>query len=180
MVGAAPVAVSGVVHVDYRKYPDVPHWRYDMYRLADDEHGVWLWAPAGTLCARGGDPPEPAPSVFIKLVTPGAWQTAIWNADGEYELYVDIGTPPRWVENTVQMIDLDLDIVVRRGRGEPELLDEDEFAAHRVEFAYPPRLVAGARAAAAAAMTAIGADREPYVTAGPERLRDAIARSTRV
>ncbi len=170
--------MSGVVHVDFRKYPDVPHWHYDMYRLADDEHGLWLWAPAGTMCARGIEPPEPAQSVFIKLVTPGSWRTAIWNADGEYELYVDIGTPPRWVGDTVQMIDLDLDIVVRRGRGEPELLDEDEFAAHQAELAYPPHLVAGARAAAAAAITAIGAGREPYATVGRTRLGEAVLLST--
>ncbi len=172
--------MSELVHVDFRKYPDVPHWHYDMARLAEDEHGVWLWAPEGTPCARGAEPPQPAESVFIKLVSDGAWVTPIWNAAGTYAVYVDINTPPLWEGNTVRMIDLDLDIVVRRqGDGEPELLDEDEFAAHRAELDYPVRLVAGARSAAAATMAAIAADREPYATAGPARLEEAVARTAR-
>ncbi len=172
--------MSGIVHVDFRKYPDLPHWHYDMYRLGEDEHGVWLWAPAGTLCTRGADPPQPAESVFVKLVSARAWVTPIWNADGAYTTYVDINTPPLWEGNTVRMIDLDLDVVVRRGHGEPELLDEDEFAAHRAELGYPARLVAGARSAAAATMAAIAAGREPYATAGPARLDEAVARAAQL
>ena len=45
------------------------------------------------------------------------------------------------------MVDLDLD-VRRRRTGEVQVLDEDEFALHRVRYAYPPEVVAHAEAAA--------------------------------
>jgi hypothetical protein len=37
------------VHVTFRKWPARPHWEFDAVRLGNDEHGVWLGAPAGVL-----------------------------------------------------------------------------------------------------------------------------------
>jgi len=59
---------------------------------------------------------------------------------GWVDAYVDIVTPPVWEGATVQMFDLDLDVV--RGRtGRVWVDDEDEFAAHRVRFEYPDDIV---------------------------------------
>ena len=42
------------VHVCFRKWPARPHWEYDAVQLGQDEHGVWLGAPAGTRLSRPG------------------------------------------------------------------------------------------------------------------------------
>ena len=142
------MSTSDVVTVDFRKYPDTPHWRFDMYRLGADEFGTWLWAPAGSQAQRGSEPSKKFKSMNVKVIVEGAWWTAIWNDAPrdrhEEELYVDIATPPEWTESSVRLIDLDLD-VSRRFDGTVEVLDEDEFAEHQVTLDYPERLVDQAR-----------------------------------
>ena len=59
------------------------------------------------------------------------------------------------------MVDLDLD-VRRRRSGEVELLDEDEFAAHRVRFGYPVEVVAAAEAAAQWLIASVRDRIEPF------------------
>ena len=71
-----------------------------MRKLAEDEHGLWIWAPAGTETRRGTEPPTKASSVFLKLLNDTAWHSAIWNEGGKFEIYVDINTPPRWNGST--------------------------------------------------------------------------------
>ena len=56
------------------------------------------------------------------------------------DVYVDITTVPVWSGDTVTAVDLDLD-VVRGWTGRVWVDDEDEFAAHRVRYAYPSDLV---------------------------------------
>ena len=68
-----------VVRIDFRKYPDTAHWWYDTHRLAEDDHGTWLWAPRGTMCARGSEPATPAEALFVTLVPRQAWWCALWN-----------------------------------------------------------------------------------------------------
>ena len=62
------------------------------------------------------------------------------------------------------MIDLDLD-VRRRRWGDIERLDDDEFAANRVQFGYPDEVVARATAASHWLATALGDGTEPFATA---------------
>lgn len=81
------------------------------------------------------------------------------------EIYIDVCTTARWVaDDRVEMVDLDLD-VVRRRDGSVELLDEDEFVDHSARFAYPPRIVAGARTTAAELMLAVEQRVEPFGSA---------------
>ena len=162
------------VHVDFRKYPDTVHWHYTMRRLAEDEHGLWIWAPAGTETRRGTEPPTAASSVFLKLLNDTAWHSAIWNEGGKFEVYVDINTPPRWHGDTVTMIDLDLDVVKYRDDGRVAILDEDEFAEHQRSLDYPPQLIDGARAAAAAVYVALESNQEPFATVGKSHLAKAV------
>ncbi len=73
------------------------------------------------------------------------------------EVYCDITTPARWEsDDTVHLIDLDLDVVRRRATGLVELLDEDEFAEHRARFGYPDDVVAEARGRGTAAVRGPG------------------------
>lgn len=42
------------VRVVFSKWGDRPHWEFAAIRLGEDEHGVWIGAPAGTPTARPG------------------------------------------------------------------------------------------------------------------------------
>lgn len=58
-------------------------------------------------------------------------------------------------------MDLDLD-VVRRFDGSAEILDEDEFAEHRVRYGYPPEVTDHAERAASAMLAAVTSGTEPF------------------
>jgi hypothetical protein len=78
-------------------------------------------------------------SASVLLVPVDQPWTATFNAPRgarfDHEVYIDITTPPMWLDDdaVVTMVDLDLD-VLRRWDGRVEVADEDEFAAHRVEL----------------------------------------------
>lgn len=162
------------VDVQFFKYPDTPHWRYSMTRFAEDEHGTWLGARAGVSARRGLEAPITFNHDFVKLVGPDAWATPLWNAGGRIAVYVDIVAPARWDGDRVSIIDLDLD-VVQLPDGTVYLDDEDEFLEHRQALGYPPRLVDGARAAAARQLIAVQRGDEPYGRVGPRRLAEWVA-----
>jgi uncharacterized protein len=136
------------IHWDGRKWPNRRHWQFEMTRLGEDEHGTWLFVPAGAAVQRGHEPPFALETGFVSLIPPGTW----WQAEfypaqhPRWELYVNIGTPCEWHAAAVRQVDLDLD-VVRTTAGTIEVLDEDEFADHQLRFGYPPHLVEGARRA---------------------------------
>lgn len=137
-----------------------------MARIGEDEHGVWLWAPAGGRAQRGDEPPKRTAHSFAKLIPRDEWFTAIWNAAGKYEVYIDVGTPPVWTDDRVEMIDLDLDVVRYRDDGSVGVLDEDEFLEHQTTLRYPPDIVDRARATAAMLAVAVEQRREPFGEVG--------------
>jgi protein associated with RNAse G/E len=153
-----------VVHIRFAKYDGSLHWHFDMRRLGEDDHGTWLWAPAGTPFRRGEEPAQLSERLCVKLITREQWWTAIWTQTGR--IYVDVATPARWEGDTVHMVDLDLD-VVRSADGSVAVEDEDEFDEHRVAMSYPPRVVDGARATTAQLAVAVEAGREPFGLVGP-------------
>ena len=150
-----------VVQIDFRKWDGSRHWQFAMKRLGEDEHGLWLWSPPGSDMQRGYEPMRKSSSVNLKLIPDGKWWTAIWSWQSKVDLYVDIITPPTWNGATVTMVDIDLD-VMRLPDGRVEVVDEDEFEQHRMEFEYPPRLVDNARATAARMAVALEARHEPF------------------
>lgn len=155
--------MSDVVKIRFTKWGDIPHWSFDMQRLGEDEHGTWLWMPAGTSMQRGTDAPMLSRNLAVKLITPNEWWTAIWN-DGDtatYELYVDISTPATWEGDTVRLIDLDLDVARRRGGG-VEVHDEDEFEEHKVRYGYPEHIIDKARTETARIAAAVEGRDEPF------------------
>ena len=151
------------VRVVYRKYDGSLHWNQHGWRLGDDEHGVWVGAPAGTQVYRGHEVGVPAETAHVLLVPRGQWWTAVFNAaPHRTEIYCDITTVPTWpAADEVTMVDLDLD-VRRRRTGEVELLDEDEFAEHSERYRYPPDVVAQAEAAAEWLESALRNGVEPF------------------
>lgn len=149
----------------YRKYDGRAHRDYPARRLGDDAHGTWLGVDTGTPSIYHGLPSvEQIP--FVLLIPRNAWWTAMFNPPPRTsEVYCDITSPARWDgEELVDLIDLDLDVVRRRHTGRVELLDEDEFAAHTVQFGYPPEVVSPARAAAAWLRGALGDGSEPFAS----------------
>jgi protein associated with RNAse G/E len=151
------------VRVVYRKFDGSLHWNYDTTLLGEDEHGVWVGAPSGTPVHRGTTHTGPVESPHVLLFPRQSWWTACFNAaPHRTEIYCDITSVPHWPgETEVTAIDLDLDVRRRRG-GAVELLDEDEFAAHQVRYAYPADVVAEAQASAEWLLGAVGERVEPF------------------
>ena len=114
----------------------------------------------------------------MKLITPDSWWTAVWNEGGDFEIYVDIATPPRWDGDRVTMIDLDLD-VVRHRDGRTLVLDEDEFDEHRVSLGYPPDLVDRARTTTAAVFLDVERRIPPFDATGAQWLEAAAGLAAR-
>jgi uncharacterized protein len=166
------------VHVEFRKWPDKPHWHYRVFPLGEDAHGRWFCSPLGNWVQRGAERPLQQPHLTVKLIPADAWWAASWNGpDARFELYVDIATPARWQGNTVSAFDLDLDVVRERRGGAVRVLDEDEFAEHQVAFGYPPELIASARRSADALQRAVTERREPFDRVGASWLAQASERS---
>jgi protein associated with RNAse G/E len=153
------------VRWDGRKWPNRLHWQFEMTRLGEDQHGVWLSVPAGTVVRRGHDAPRVLADGFVSLIPAGAWWEAeFYRNHPDHEVYVNIGTPCEWHPGRVRQVDLDLD-VIRTFSGAVETLDEDEFADHQVRFRYPVDLIEGARAAAADVAELLRQGAEPFGTA---------------
>ena len=162
------------IHIDFRKWPGTKHWQFTMRALGEDEHGLWVWAPPGTPAQRGEDPPTAFRSPAVKLITPDRWWTAIWNAEGKHELYVDVATPVEWEDNRATFIDLDLDVTRYRATGEVAILDEDEFLEHQARFEYPPKIIDQARAATARVALDVQQRVEPFGEVATSWLAQAV------
>lgn len=129
------------------KWGDRPHYRGLVHHLGDDEHGSWLWGPAGRTIYRGDEPLFVTEQAALALVPPGAWWSlAWWVGHAEVDLYVNINTPAVFEPERIVAVDLDLD-VVRTVDGRVEVVDRDEFELHQVRYAYPPDLIEAAEAA---------------------------------
>jgi len=150
------------VRVRYQKYDGSPHRSYPAVRLGSDEHGDWLGVPSGDFIA-ASDATFKYDEPYVLLVPPNAWWTAMFNPPPRRtEIYCDITTPARWDDEGVWLTDLDLDVRRRRADGSVELVDEDEFAEHQVQFGYPDDLVVAARDAAGWLVKALDAGVEPF------------------
>ncbi len=154
-----------VVRFDGRKWPDLLHWQMEAQVLGEDEHGVWLYIPEGTMARRGDEPARPFRTGFVSVVPDGEWWVGEFYWDHlQYAVYVNIGTPPKWYRDRVHQIDLDLD-VVRYLNGTVEVLDEEDFATHQRIYAYPDHVVAAARAASERAVAMLESHAEPFGSA---------------
>jgi protein associated with RNAse G/E len=156
---------GGLVQVIYRKYDGTLHWNYWTRRLGEDRYGLWVGAPGGTALRKGAEVVNPAEWPHVLLLPRDEWWTGSFNAaPHRTEIYCDVTTVPSWPEpDQVTMIDLDLD-VRRRRTGTVEILDEDEFAEHRIRYGYPEEVVAAAQASAECLAAAIRANDEPFAS----------------
>jgi protein associated with RNAse G/E len=157
------MGVPSMVQVVFLKYDGCPHRSYPSRYLGEDDSGTWLGVAAGTPAVLGNRETlreEP----YVLLVPHRAWWTAMFNAPPRRtEIYCDITTPAMWTDETVTVVDLDLD-VRRRRWGEIERLDEDEFAEHQVRYGYPDDVVTEATAASFWLAEALGDGTEPFAS----------------
>lgn len=153
------------VSLERRKWPDLPHYRHRGTIVGFDEHGTWIAVHPQSFY-RGDEFAFEAQAWAAQLVpNEGGWWAAFLPSGGAFDIYVDIGTPPRWDRSHVSMIDLDLDVVRWAGR-DVEIADRDEFAMHSIELGYPPEFVAAAEATAAEIFERVVNERAPFDIVG--------------
>lgn len=152
------------MRVVYTKYDGSLHWNKVVRLLGQDDHGTWVGAPTGVVMRRGNERRFVRGHAHVGLLQPDAWWTAWFNGKPErLEIYVDVSTPPVWNgASEVSMVDLDLDVCRVRATGEVRILDEEEFAEHRVRYDYPADVVAAATAAAHWLRDALTDRRPPF------------------
>lgn len=125
------------VTVQFLKKPDIIHWGFESFRLGEDDFGIWLSTPQGTRRWKGEDDRSPVRSNAVFCLPRDQWWTLHYNGPlTQYSHFVDIATVPTFVsDDRVEMIDLDLDVVVRQD-GSVFVDDEDEFAVHQLRYGY--------------------------------------------
>ncbi|GAA2520508.1 DUF402 domain-containing protein [Pilimelia columellifera] len=155
-----------LVRVIYTKFDGSAHRDYPAWRLAENEHGVWLGVRAGTDSIYHGRALRQQ-HPYVVLVPRHAWWTAMFSPEPRTaEVYCDVTTPARWPDpGAVELVDLDLDVVRRRGSGLVQLLDQEEFAMRQEDWSYPPEVVRRARQAAGWLYGTVGAGVEPFHSA---------------
>lgn len=119
-----------------------------------------MWDPV----YRGGLHAFDRDQAVLQFIPAGKrWYCAPWYPPQEvnFDLYVDITTPPRWRGRSVRCVDLDLDVETQRD-GQIDLLDQDEFEEHRKTLAYPPALIRSAVRSAAWVQEAVRSGVEPF------------------
>lgn len=153
------------MRIVYRKFDGSLHWHMTMKWLGEDEYGIWTGAGPKNAWRKGDGPELTIPHSQVRLFPREVWWTASFNAQPtRTEIYCDVTTPVDWPSPTeVTMVDLDLD-VCRRPDGEVVLLDEDEFAEHKVRYSYPPEVVSEALRATSWLRAALQDGTEPFAT----------------
>jgi uncharacterized protein len=152
------------VLVTVRKYDGGLHWTIPTVRLGEDEHGVWLGQPAGTVYSKAAGPVYSTDVPQVLLCPRGSWWTAnFYGGQSTLDIYCDVAMPGQWEgPDAVTMVDLDLDVCRVRADGRVFIDDEDEFAEHQVRYSYPPAVIAAASAAAAELVHAVTAGAGPF------------------
>ena len=170
------------VRLAMTKWSDRPHWTMSGRYLGTDAQGDWVTFPAGTAMTRPGRAIT-SPNDQVALVPAAghalgpAWLATFHAPGGEVWTYVDMTSVPVWDGATIRAVDLDLDVVEALDHT-VYVDDEDEFAAHRVEFAYPADLVTLALGTRDAVHEAVRRRRPPFDGSAATWF-DVLARVTR-
>ncbi len=153
------------INLNFRKWPDAPHYRYEAEYLGEDEWGYWVLARKGTPFQRGDGQVSAFSFSAVELIPREQWFQAMYSPTWPaHDLYVHVAMPPRWDGDVVTILDLDLD-VIRSPAGVTTLLDSDEFELHSTTLGYPPDMVQQARSTAVNLMELVAGRAEPFGTA---------------
>jgi hypothetical protein len=145
----------------FSKWGGGPHWTFPAVKLGEDLHGTWYVVPEGSHYSRPGNAFD-APCASLLLVPDAGW-VASFNEAGRHkvDVYVDISTTAVITEDSVEAVDLDLD-VVRRADGRVYVDDEDEFAVHQVSYGYPAEVIAQALESCQAVLDLVRTRTSPF------------------
>jgi hypothetical protein len=160
------------VRIVMTKWGERPHWEFDATYLGTDEHGDWLGFPTGSFMSRPGmdftttnDQVGLVPADGLPMGN--AWLATFHGPGGVVWTYVDMTSVPVWDGPVVRAVDLDLDVIETLDHS-VLVDDEDEFEQHRVDFDYPPDLVALATGTRDAVYAAVRDRTPPFDgSAGP-------------
>jgi protein associated with RNAse G/E len=144
------------------KWGGHPHYRGAAELLGEDEHGRWIWGPAGRPIHRGDEVLFHTEHPALTCIPDGEWWAAAWwLGHPTMDLYVNINTPAVWTPGLVTAVDLDLD-VVRAHDGLVEVVDRDEFELHQRRYGYPQDLIERTEAATADAFERVRRNEPPF------------------
>lgn len=151
------------VIAQFLKNPDILHWGFRATYLGEDNYGSWLAVPEGSERWKGGRATRPTSEDAVFCAPHDGWWHLHYNGPTtEFSHFVDIVTEPVWVsENRYEMIDLDLDVVLRQD-GTVEIEDEDEFQIHQVRYGYTKEMISRAVSEADLIVDALAARDEPF------------------
>lgn len=144
------IGIMRKIKIVSKKYNGQLRGSYEAYLYADDAEKIIVFAPPGTLSfSQKKGTWEAAPDGLLELYFKQKWYN-VWHIceqnSGINHIYANIAMPATFQDNVLTWVDLDLDLRVHLD-GSLELLDEDEFVENSVRFAYPPSVIAQARAA---------------------------------
>lgn len=164
-----------VVRVRSTKWGGTPHRDSPAWELGEDQWGTWLAQASGsTVMTAAGSYLSAA---GLRLLGSDQWWSVFYMTDQRHEtismVYVDIATPAIRDGQTMTFVDLDLDVCRKRGTG-IQILDREEFEAHRVTYCYPDHLVDAAEQSLAEVASLLAQGREPFGYA-PQRWMGAAA-----
>lgn len=149
------------VQVISQKYDGTPHRRFRGQRLGEDDHGVWIGRPTGTVTTFGAGSARTATQPAVHLIPRDGWWRAAFGLTANIPVYCDVTTVSEWRNGLVTMIDLDLD-VLRLADGTVYLDDEEEFIEHQVMYGYPPGVIKAAEAVAQELLEAVRSGDGPF------------------
>jgi hypothetical protein len=142
--------------------------------LGEDVFGRWLGVAKGTPWrsadgSRSGVMLQP----LVKLVPADTYWTCCFHPVDPV-VDIDLVLPVRWLENTLEEIDLELD-VLRFADGRIEVRDQAEFAHLHQELGLPDAVTAKVLQTAEELRALLARNAEPFATVGHERLARFIA-----
>ena len=149
------------------KYDGAPHWVVPGRYLGADEHGHWIYQPAGSLVSRPGHGHWAQTDAVCLVPASGHWLGTFYDDSNEdFRIYLDLSTQIGWRTLArggweANSVDMDLDVIDSRSRG-IYLDDQDEFAQHAAAMGYPPALVQRIGAEARTLLRAVGQGHAPF------------------
>ncbi len=164
----AHAAAGDIVVARAWKYDGQPHWVVPGYYLGSDVHGHWIYQPAGSLVSRPGHGHWADTDAVCLVPRTGYWVGTFYDdpAAEDLRIYLDLSSHIGWRELArggweVNSVDMDLDVIESRERG-VYLDDQDEFAEHSAQMAYPQELVAAIEHEAASLLDLVGTGQAPF------------------
>jgi hypothetical protein len=151
-----------------RKYDGSAHWVVPGRHLGSDEYGHWVFQGTHEFISRPGAALYTESDAIMLIPYAGDWVATFFDDShpGGVELYIDLAIDLQWrrIGSGVvefHMIDMDLDVVRTKTRG-LFVDDEDEFAQHSVELAYPEELCTRMELACAALTRTVAGGNAPF------------------